>query len=152
MTAVGQKGTAQSRMFLGTRNVTVGDVIEHRWAFLTQSSDAAGGSAVTASSGPALTEDDTVTWTHLVGVHDAQLGQLRLYVNGSLRAAAADTSAGWQANGPLTVGAALWSPGGDTPRMVDAWRGGIDDLAVYQGAMTDAQVRELHDQQALPNL
>ncbi|GHE12035.1 LamG-like jellyroll fold domain-containing protein [Streptomyces alanosinicus] len=40
-------------------------------------------------------------WTHLVGVYDADAGQLLLYVNGRLSATKAYTGTAWNAAGPV---------------------------------------------------
>jgi hypothetical protein len=98
-----------------------------------------------------LSEDHTTTFTHLVAVYDAGRQQLRFYVNGELQGSATQSTP-WQANGPLTVGAARWASASDNSRIVDGWYGGIDDVLVFQGAMTDAQVNTLHEQQDLPTL
>lgn len=149
MTALSQQGSVTSRFFLGLRNSTVDGVTAQRWALMSTSTDAADSFNRYAIMPRALTEDDTTLWTHVVAVYDAGRQQIRLYVNGDLEGQYTEPT-GWQANGPLTVGGALWSPVGGTPRMVDGWLGGIDDLRVYQGAMTDARVQLLHDEQALP--
>ena len=47
-------------------------------------------------------------------------------------------SGGWQANGPLRIGRARW--GGF---LVDWWNGSIDDVRVYQGALTSDEIFEL---------
>ena len=41
------------------------------------------------------------------------------------------------AGGPMTVGSALWSPAGGSPRETDFWRGDIDEVRVYAGVVTD---------------
>ncbi|MGI5153100.1 LamG domain-containing protein [Plantactinospora sp. CA-294935] len=83
-------------------------------------------------------------WTHLVGVYDAGRSQIRLYVNGEL---AGTTGLPWRpmaSTGPLQLGRTLWH---DTA--TDHWHGGIDQVHAYQGAMTDAQVKALHEQQSV---
>ncbi|MEU7428621.1 LamG-like jellyroll fold domain-containing protein [Streptomyces sp. NPDC040750] len=47
-------------------------------------------------------------WTHLVGVYDADAGQLLLYVNGHLSATKAYTGAVWNAGGPVQFGRRLY--------------------------------------------
>lgn len=87
-------------------------------------------------------------WTHLVGVYDAGSQEIVLYVNGVVQGYWAD----WQtpfipnaSSGPLLVGGTLW--GG---RLSDEWGGGIDSVAVFQGAMNDVMVSTLYDLQAAP--
>jgi hypothetical protein len=80
-------------------------------------------------------------WVHLVGVYDHSTRTIKIYVNGQLQ-----TSSGvanpWNATGPLTLGLGIW-------RGFPVWRfnGGIDDLTVFQGAMTEAAVKNLYDNQ-----
>ncbi|MGN9914311.1 LamG-like jellyroll fold domain-containing protein [Phytohabitans sp. LJ34] len=121
MTALSQQGATGSAFTLGVR--------EQHWTFA-----ASGAQAVATAA-------DTTVWTHLVGVYDAPAGQLRLYVNGELAATTAYSSAA-PANGALTVGAARSGAG-----IGELWFGGLDDMYVYQSAMTAAQVAELHDEQ-----
>ncbi|PWR08970.1 hypothetical protein DKT68_13320 [Micromonospora acroterricola] len=97
------------------------------------------GTGATIATAPAPDVGDS--WQHLVGVLDVGRRQLKLYVNGDLKATTALRTAWqpWQANGPLMVGRnGNWHP----------LYGTIDDLGLYQGAMTDAQVLALHDTQA----
>jgi hypothetical protein len=148
VTVVGQKGVEQSAFNLGARRYTVNGVNQYRWAMMMKSKDDdVGETNVEASMTSVLSDDDTSGWTHLVGVFDARAKQIRLYVNGALAATAARSDA-WQADGPLTVGASWWSPDGGATQWTDFWHGGIDDLRVYQGAMTDAQVVTLFDTQS----
>ena len=78
-------------------------------------------------------------WYHLVSIYDAASDELRLYVNGTLVATAEGPVEPWHVDGRLLIGAA-----GSTAD--DQWSyatGAIDDVAVYQGALTDDQVAEL---------
>lgn len=76
-------------------------------------------------------------WYHLVGVRDGD--EIRLYVDGSLAATApagpADVS-----TGPLSVGRALYAG-----NRTDFWNGSIDQVQVYDRALTTEEVRTLHD-------
>ncbi|KAB1929178.1 LamG domain-containing protein [Micromonospora noduli] len=96
------------------------------------------GTGATFATAPAPNVGDT--WQHLVGVLDADRRQLKLYVNGErMTTTTLRTSwRPWQANGPLLVGRnGTWNP----------LHGTVDDLGLYQGAMTDAQVLALHQAQ-----
>jgi hypothetical protein len=73
-------------------------------------------------------------WTRLTGVHDAGTGQIRLYVNGVLEGTAAHTSP-WNATGPLVVGSGHWWGESYTP-----WRGEIDQVRVWQRALTASEL------------
>ncbi|MGW5780497.1 LamG-like jellyroll fold domain-containing protein [Streptomyces sp. NPDC003863] len=73
-------------------------------------------------------------WTHLVAEYDAEAAKMRLYVNGAL-AQEATTATPWEATGRFQIGRNLYNgvygPG---------FKGGIDDVQVYQEALTAAQV------------
>jgi Concanavalin A-like lectin/glucanases superfamily len=149
MTAVAQQGQVQSAFELGARSFTADGVTKLRWAFTAASADSAGAGSVTASmTSQPLSDDATGEWTHLVAVYDAADHQIRLYVNGELKATTAQPSA-WNATEPLTVGAARWSPPGGPSGLGRSWQGGIDDVTVYQGALTDAGVKHLFDDQSV---
>lgn len=103
--------------------------------------DAATPDNTQATYAEAPAPDPTNSWHHLVGVMDAGRRQLRLYVDGELKVTSTLNAAWqpWQASGPLTVGRAYNESN-------QLW-GGIDDVDVFQGAMTDAQVKTLYDTQ-----
>ncbi len=48
----------------------------------------------------------------------------------------------WDSSDPMFVGGV---PSGSTA--VNRWDGGIDDVAIFQGPMNDAQVKALYDSQ-----
>jgi concanavalin A-like lectin/glucanase superfamily protein/glycosyl hydrolase family 2 len=77
-------------------------------------------------------------WYHLVGVRDAAAGTLKLYVDGAL---VGQTSAclGSPATGHTVIGRAKY--GGN---QVDFWRGAIDQVHVYDRALSDAEVTQLY--------
>ncbi|SBT44012.1 LamG domain-containing protein [Micromonospora auratinigra] len=98
-----------------------------------------GGTGSTFAVAPAKDLDDA--WHHVVGVLDVERRQLRLYVDDE-KGVTVQMAAGWQpwqANGPLRVGNGR---GEYNPLF-----GTVDDVAVYQGAMTTTQVNQLHDSQ-----
>jgi len=82
-------------------------------------------------------------WTQLTGVYDAGRRELRLYVNGQLEGSQPLSFAPFNASGQLLVGHTLWHGS-----LMDQWFGGIDDVAVYQGALTDGAVSAMFDAQA----
>ncbi len=148
-TAVGQRGTKQSAFYLALRETRVSADSTHRWQFTVSGADNdAEALRVHAAGKTPLTDDDTETWSHLVGVYDAQAAEIRLYVNGDLEQTTPCPKGVFAATGPLTVGAAQFSNPNESPGMLDFWHGGIDDLQLYQGALTDAAVAELHRTQA----
>ncbi len=114
----------------------------NRWSFFVTDEDNTAAAQIGASSAPV--SDPGGAWIHLVGVYDASRSELRLYVGG---VRVATTTVPWTpmpTTGALQVGRALWH---DTSS--DGWNGGIDDVLVYQGAMTDAAVAQLHAAQAV---
>ncbi|WP_406099172.1 LamG-like jellyroll fold domain-containing protein [Streptomyces sp. NBC_01013] len=76
-------------------------------------------------------------WYHLVGVRSGD--EIKLYVDGKLAATAAAGTAD-VSTGALAVGRAKWS-GGNT----DFWNGSVDQVAVYDKALTADEVSALHD-------
>jgi hypothetical protein len=77
-------------------------------------------------------------WYHLVGVRDTRAGTLKLYVNGAL-AGTTSSCVGPTATGHTVIGRAKY--GGN---QVDFWRGAIDQVHVYDRALTDAEVTTLY--------
>jgi Concanavalin A-like lectin/glucanases superfamily len=145
MTAVGQGGGQRAAFALGLRSYQTADATEERWSFTLSASDSSVAAVADARSADVVTDDLEGSWTHLVGVYDATKAQLTLYVNGEL-AGAATVGAAWNAAGPLSVGADRTASG-----YGDLWFGDIDDLDVFQGNMTAAQVAQLYDAQRQPD-
>nr|MDT0661118.1 LamG domain-containing protein [Micromonospora sp. DSM 115978] len=141
-TAVAQKAGQVSAFYLSARLLTVNGNLQHSWGFTVYQADQDGSGVTAAQRTKALDADDMSTWTHLVGVYDAGAKEIRLYVNGSLAESQPITQA-IHATGPMTVGTGWFTPTGGTGYWADLWPGEIDDLATYQGAMTDAAVKLL---------
>jgi hypothetical protein len=99
-----------------------------QWSFALPDSDTIEPTQVSALGGAPAFD----TYTHLVGVYDAYAGEARLYVNGVLKGATAVPPRTWSASGPLTIGRTQWD-GAPT----DWWQGNIDEVRIYQGAVTD---------------
>ncbi|HEX5541518.1 MAG TPA: LamG domain-containing protein [Micromonospora sp.] len=137
-TVVAQDGSDMSPFRLGY------DDSLDKWCLLMRHHDEPDAS-YTRACGPT---PEVGQWTHLVGVFDAGTKAMHLYVNGQLAGTASFTSIPWQGNGPLTVGRTLYTTSGGAV-VYDLFRGGIDDVHVFQGAMTDAQVQVLFDEQAV---
>jgi Concanavalin A-like lectin/glucanases superfamily len=128
-TAVAQDGTNVSGFFLGYANIG-GNV---KWKFGLPRADQLSPGNDDAFSTNALTSTDQGTWTHLVGVYNAQTGTISLYVNGALAGTGTRTAgAAWDATGTLTIGRGRWAG-----QQVDFWPGNIDEVRVYQGAVTN---------------
>lgn len=118
--AISQYGTIDSAFYLMY-------VSNGKWAFVY--GDMEGGppnnevySTVAAAKG---------SWVHLVGVYDAQANQIKLYVNGALQGTA-PVFFPWNATGPVNIGRMIQS--GFTNGY---WPGSIDEIRIYQGAVTD---------------
>lgn len=83
-------------------------------------------------------QPETGRWYHLVGVRDSKSDTIKLYVDGQL-AGTASACTGSEATGNTVIGRAKF--GGDH---VDHWRGAIDQVHVYDRALSDREVAELH--------
>jgi hypothetical protein len=107
---------------------------QNRWGISLPASDSAGAQRVvlTTTQPPA-----PGVWTHVAAVYDAASGHLRFYVDGILTGLTPHGAA-WHADGPLRIGRALWQGSA-----AGWWRGAIDDVRVYQGALADFEVAQL---------
>jgi hypothetical protein len=126
--AVAQEGTSASGFSLGE----AGD----RWAFTRTTTDAST-TPIRATTTTAIARN---TWTHLTGVYDATAGQIKLYVNGSHVGTTA-CACSWHASGPFVIGRAKW-----LGTVGDWWQGGIDDVRVYRGVLSNDQIAYLATQ------
>jgi hypothetical protein len=77
-------------------------------------------------------------WTHLGVVYDAGLHQLRLYVNGRLSAVQVGVSI-MDSSGKFTIGRALRGSG------ADFFAGWMDEVRAYSRALSDGEIRAIHD-------
>jgi len=77
-------------------------------------------------------------WYHVTGVHDAAAQEIRLYVDGTLRAGRTFTTP-WHADGVTYFGACRLL---DT--MIDQWIGAIDDVRFYDEALTAAEIGQIY--------
>jgi hypothetical protein len=134
-TAVAQHGSLESAFMLRY------DVAADRWDFVIGDVDGTEGTGAMVS---ALNTAVKGTWVHLAGVYDAAAGTIRLYVNGEAQNAAAVPNP-WHAGGPLVAGQRRWRG-----LLVEQWDGGVDDVQVFQGAMTAAAVRKLYAATVVP--
>jgi hypothetical protein len=149
MTAVAPKGVKQSSFYLGTRQSAIDGVTAQRFEVMTASADAdLGETYAHVTAARALDIDDEGSFTQLVMVYDSGRKQIRLYVNGAW-AANGNGAAPWHASGPLLVGGSWWAADNTSGAFTDPWLGDIDDLRVYQGALTSAQIEAIYDEEAL---
>ncbi|MPY98525.1 MAG: hypothetical protein GEU97_11110 [Actinophytocola sp.] len=127
-TAVAQAGEHCSAFLLQY------DYWSRKWAFSAGKTDTDGATPVRALSDAPASDQ----WTHLVGVYDAADRELRIYVNGQREGTISHTA--WHAFGALQIGVSLW----DTNRG-DHFVGGIDDVRVFTGVLSDAAIQNLYD-------
>jgi Domain of unknown function (DUF5127)/Domain of unknown function (DUF4965)/Domain of unknown function (DUF1793)/Concanavalin A-like lectin/glucanases superfamily/Domain of unknown function (DUF4964) len=127
-TAVSQDGTVNSGFYLQY------SAADNRWAFASASADATdpAGARALSPAAPAVAR-----WTHLVGVHDAAAGQLRLYVDGRPAGTAAFTTP-WKAAGPLVIGRGRYNGAA-----ADPFPGAVDQVRAWNRALSDAEIRVL---------
>jgi hypothetical protein len=131
---IAQRGTHESAFWLKYQPTS------NKWEFLVVGQDdpAAPGNWATSAS-----EAREGVWTQLTGVCDAGRKELRLYVNGELEGTQPLSFTPFNATGPLLVGHTLWHN-----VMGDQWFGGIDDVTVFQGAMSSPAVAAMYDRLA----
>ena len=127
-TAVSQDGAVNSGFLLQYMTA------ENVWGFSMPTSDSGSETYVTARSWQPVALD---VWTHVAGVYDATTGQIRIYVDGLLSGIVGHSNP-WHAAGSLQIGRAKWHG-----FLGDWWRGGIDDVRVFQGALTDDEIYQL---------
>ncbi|SCF38203.1 LamG domain-containing protein [Micromonospora mirobrigensis] len=158
-TAVAQIGNQNSAFYLSQRTKTVDGVTGNWWAFSVFGVDTTpqnDNSALAMMMSRQLNDqDDVSTWTHLVGVYDLGRRQIRLYVNGQLESTVPFPSTftgAFNATGPVWVGAARHTPPGSSPQIADRWDGDISNLGLYQGALTDVDVKQVFESQSLTDV
>jgi OSK domain len=125
-----QDGTTDSGFYLGYNYVNGGV-----WSFYFANSDTTSPS-FTGVYGPAAVAG---VWTLLTGVYNADLGQIQLYVNGTLATSTSFTPA-WSATGPFTVGRDRYNgaPG-------DFFPGEITDVRAYNDPVWQDNVDEIYN-------
>ncbi|MEU5784694.1 LamG domain-containing protein [Micromonospora lupini] len=158
-TAVAQIGANNSAFYLGQRTKTVNGVAGNWWSFSLFGLDTSPQNGnvldIMMTSRQMNAEDDLSTWTHLVGVYDLGRREARLYVNGDRVASMPFPSAftgAFDATGPLWVGASQYQPSGQPVQIVDKWDGDVSNLNLYQGALTDVDVKQLNERQSVADV
>ncbi|CAL2068852.1 MULTISPECIES: LamG-like jellyroll fold domain-containing protein [Streptomyces] len=135
-TVLSQSGTYYSPFYLSY------EAAANTWSLRTSLEDVEAGNIrdqrVQADQ-PARTGE----WTHLMAVYDADVQQIRLYVNGQLQGSAAAPRT-WEAQGPLQVGRAIW-----TGQYVDQFQGDIDDVRAFDRPVADNEVRQIFQRRPL---
>lgn len=151
--AVSQDAQEVSGFKLGhRRDASCGTASGSCWAFWTANVDAAGPAPAKAL---ADIEVRTGEWVHLTGVHDAQSDELRLYVcpvgtpeapgeqAPQLAGTASFATPTWSAGGALQVGR-----GRSSSAPADFWPGVIDDVRVYDAAVSVVEIRDACQKQS----
>jgi hypothetical protein len=141
-TVVAVDGAAVSGFYLQVRGDT------GRFAFTRLSADGTAdpdgmGRGTTHVRAEAAAGPQPGTWYHLAGVYDATARQISLYVNG-VRQQTVPFTTPWRANGHLSIGRGQWA--GAPADFVD---GTIDDVGVYQAALTSGELRGYADPSTL---
>lgn len=111
-----------------------------KWAFSIADSAQANPAQSSAFSTSAPAEG---TWTHLTGVYDAAAKTATLYVNGQAQATVAATGSG--GSGPLVAGGG--KAGGGRAYL---YSGKLDEVALFDRALTAAEVGSLHGNNGVP--
>ncbi|MFC8422087.1 LamG-like jellyroll fold domain-containing protein [Streptomyces sp. NPDC057236] len=119
------------------------------WVFTRPESDTTGAPLVRATHTACPADTNCAAgrlgeWNHVVGVYDADTSQLLLYVNGVLQATAPFPHR-WSSEGPLSIGSGLKPDGGVSSPL----KGDIDDVQLYDRAVSDDEVRQLFQQRPL---
>jgi hypothetical protein len=120
-TAVSQSGTSTAAFQLGY------EAMANRWFFVMPRAD---GTSPATDMAWSAGQAQPGTWTHLAGVYDAGLGEIRLYVNGVQAGRIAHTAI-WAAEGPVQVGNALVNGG-----LANHWLGDLDEVQIYDRVVT----------------
>ncbi|MFE6100441.1 LamG-like jellyroll fold domain-containing protein [Streptomyces laurentii] len=135
-TVVSQSGTYYSPFYLSYEGA------ENAWSLRTSLEDVQAGNLseqrVLAKQPARLGE-----WAHLVAVYDANVQQIRLYVNGALQGSDAAPKT-WEAQGPVQIGRAIW-----TGKQVDYFPGSIDEVRLFERPVSDEEVQQMFRQRAL---
>ncbi|MCU0916513.1 MAG: hypothetical protein MUC88_18400 [Planctomycetes bacterium] len=81
------------------------------------------------------TVPDINTWVHLTWVYDDAANTLKLYMNGVLSTTAAVTQS-------IGVSTQFFRIGSSSPNLANYWNGMVDDLRLYDHAISDAEIAD----------
>ncbi|GAB3481899.1 LamG-like jellyroll fold domain-containing protein [Amycolatopsis cihanbeyliensis] len=134
-TAVSQDGEYTSGFVLQTME-------DGRWRFMLPGGDVPPDAAAKVlGDHPMSTKPiQPGKWTHVTGVYDAEEKAASLYVNGVL-VDSVPYYVDWSSVGPVRIGRGIWQG-----RMVDPWSGAIDEVALYDRALSATDVQALVSQ------
>ncbi|WP_343955233.1 LamG-like jellyroll fold domain-containing protein, partial [Nonomuraea longicatena] len=82
------------------------------------------------------------TWTHLVALYDAAAGKIRIYIDGALSAETDYSPTGTVTGGPFRIGS------DKTAFRGHLLQGSLDDMRVYQRALTVREIKDLYGEVA----
>ncbi|MCX5232284.1 LamG domain-containing protein [Streptomyces sp. NBC_00233] len=128
-TVMAQDGALHSTFYLGY----CWDV--KRWCVRLPDTDTAG-SAFSAQRVNALQPPQLKAWTHIGVVVNAETKKVTLYINGVPQGSDDLTAARWASSGGLQVGRAKYNGS-----YTDYFPGDIDEVAIWQRALTDTQMK-----------
>ncbi|MDP9796433.1 hypothetical protein J2S43_004945 [Catenuloplanes nepalensis] len=126
-TIIAQDGSGRNPFSLSANASTT------EWQFLVTQTSASSYTKASAGAGSVVPN----RWTHLVGVHDAAAGKIRLYVDGELKGST-DVGPLWLAGGDSVIGRGWYDS-----KAVDWFPGAIDDVRLYQGVLTQQEITAL---------
>ncbi|MEU8254140.1 LamG domain-containing protein [Micromonospora inaquosa] len=133
-TFLGQDGNRVSGWYLGVRH----SAGVPYWALMMKAADDENSTSQWTGNGTAMT-NDVGRWTHLTAVYDAVASRMSLYVNGKPVSSITRTGTPWQANGPMTVGCALYAGA-----LGDHLTGSVSGIRVWRGALAASEVAAVH--------
>ncbi|NYH51392.1 hypothetical protein HNR06_000981 [Nocardiopsis arvandica] len=128
-TAVSQDGDRHSGFYLGYDHNADG-----KWVFKQAPFD--GDETSIANRAHSIEPAELGVWTHLLGTHDPETGELVLYVDGVRQSEVVQESP-WNAEGPLVIGGAKYRG-----QFHDAWPGAVDDVRVWDRVVIDEPLVE----------
>jgi len=136
--AKGVNGALAAGTGTGTEQFVI-DVVGNPRAFRFMVRDAAGNGRLAQSTKVPYDSAFGPTWNHIVGVCDQANGKVYIYVNGLLAGSGdiASNSGILAQPLPMTIGARKSS---GTAEYDHQWNGVIDDVAIYNTALTASQV------------
>lgn len=102
-----------------------------RWEFIVWPNRDTGDAKVVQSTTGATANQ----WVHLVATYDQPNEKMRIYVNGQFEA---ETTLAPQATGPTSIGRTKWQGAG-----ANHFPGQIDDVRLFEGLLSDAEIAEL---------
>ena len=136
-TVLGQDGNRVSAWYVGTRLDPVNNA--RQWTLTMPFGDDETGrfeSALSTADQYAATSNK---WTHLTAVYEHTTKKMTLFVNGVATGSITRAGTPWSATGNFTVGCGKYAGAG-----TDYFTGAISDVRAWRGALTAAEVANVH--------